>query len=257
MHLVFQVLNYLSYSDHAPLSDDEKLLLIFLAKHSGEKGIYPSVSNLAKQLKKHPDSIRRTLKKLKNKNLISIKLRPGTSSVYALTCLSTPCVDAGGLDSGVSASMQGGSLHPRIGTPCTHAGQSNNLNNDLNKREGRGKKPAPLSDDFLPNQKSLDALKEAARRSGKAEDDLIRKFKNVQCTKEKESHDWQAEFQNFMINERAAPAHEQNQSGFQHSRYPDWTGKANQRFEEMTRRDTEYRQKTEKEFGNGKLPSSH
>lgn len=119
IHIVFQVLNFLSHplsSSSYDLSPDEKLILIFLSKHHGQKGIYPSVHTLSRELQRHHTCIRKTLKKLVKKNLLKIQNIPGKSSNYTLLI---PSLE---LSTGVRTHAQGSETAPYapVHTQGTH-----------------------------------------------------------------------------------------------------------------------------------------
>ena len=87
IHIVFQVLNFLSLpelSAHYELSPDEKLMLIFLAKYKGAKGICPRIRTLKKELQRSDRPIQKTLNRLREKKLILIDYIPGKASSYTL-----------------------------------------------------------------------------------------------------------------------------------------------------------------------------
>jgi len=100
IHIVFQVLNFL-HGDHYSvtlLTPNEKLLLIALASHKGIKGICPSISLLAKELKITIRSVERQLRKMEALELIQIQENIGKPHDYFLYIpLPTPVThDRGG-----------------------------------------------------------------------------------------------------------------------------------------------------------------
>ena len=206
IHIVFQVLNFLSQaclSGQYDLSSDEKLLLLFLAKHKGVRGIYPSVITLSKELQRNETNIRRSLKRLKDKNLILIEYIPGKSSQYTLLLpeilSTTPGVHALPASMLPPAPTPGHPGRTRVDTPGVHAPQSERVNNPLNKTERARKKTAlALSVDFDPTPESCDI----AKRCGLTEDEAnyeFDKFMNYHLEKGIEKTDWQLILQNWFI----------------------------------------------------------
>jgi hypothetical protein len=86
IHIVFQVLNFCSseYSLSYNLSPEEELLLIYLAKHRGVKGIFPSIATLATERHKSRRTIMRSIQSLEQKKLIHVERSQGRSSHYHL-----------------------------------------------------------------------------------------------------------------------------------------------------------------------------
>ncbi len=207
LHIVFQVLNFLGnqiLSSPYDLSADEKLLLIFLSKHKGHRGIYPSVLTLAKELQRSESAIRRSLRRLKKKNLIIIDQIPGKSSQYTLILpdldLSTaPGVHAQGYMDIPQASTPGGGKRPRLDTPGVHARQSIQSNNPMNNTErARMKRAAPLSDDFEPNKQTC----KAAQNLGLTEDEAnfeFDKFMTHHQALGSEKKNWDKALENWFI----------------------------------------------------------
>ena len=97
IHIVFKVLNFIFGSLSLPynLSPDEERMLIALARHYGPRGIYPSNSTLAKELKRHRTNIIKTVTRLEEKKLITVEREEGKSNHYnfRLPC-ETRSVDA-------------------------------------------------------------------------------------------------------------------------------------------------------------------
>lgn len=86
IHIVFQVLNFLK-SDHyfATITNaNEQRLLIFLASHKGEKGIFPSIPLLAKELKIEKRSVMRLIKRWVELGVIEVAENPGKNNHYLL-----------------------------------------------------------------------------------------------------------------------------------------------------------------------------
>jgi hypothetical protein len=212
IHIVFQILNFLSnpiLSAVYELSSDEKLLLLFLSKHKGVKGIYPSVLTLAKELQRSDSAIRRSLRRLQSKNLIKILHIPGKSSLYQLfipsvdlsTTLGVDASTEQNLDDQPLASTLGQSMRGRQDTPSVDARQSIKRNNTkLNKTERSARKKAalPLSDDFEPTRETV----QEAKRVGLTYDEAnyeLEKFFNYYLENEEEKTDWQLVLQNWFI----------------------------------------------------------
>lgn len=231
IHIVFQVLNFLSQaclSGQYDLSSDEKLLLLFLAKHKGVRGIYPSVITLSKELQRNETNIRRSLKRLKDKNLILIEYIPGKSSQYTLLLpeilSTTPGVHALPASMLPPAPTPGHPGRTRVDTPGVHAPQSERVNNPLNKTERARTKRAPLSLSWSPNDKNMQSAREVASKVGKTTDQLIIKFKNLQISKEATSTDWDRNFENYLIDERVPVMLGTNQpSQDNRPKLKDWT----------------------------------
>lgn len=89
------------------------------------------------------------------------------------------------------------------------------------KRE-RAKNRAPLSGNFYPDEKSMELLVRKASEVDLQPQDLYEKFMNVMQSTGKQSADWQAEFQNFLINERCQRIKAFPQRDEPRSTVPDW-----------------------------------
>jgi hypothetical protein len=134
IHAVFQVLNFISNPPPTiKLSSDEQILLVFLAKHKGSKGIYPSIPTLARELTRDERCIRRTIKRLKDKKIIIIDKNIGKNNHYKLS--TSQGVDA----LTITHNTQGvDALTPRAYTPETQgvdALQSVKRSNKKQERE--------------------------------------------------------------------------------------------------------------------------
>lgn len=202
IHIVFQVLNFLCGSGSEPynLSSDEKFLLIVLARHKGAKGIYPSITTLSKELKRSRRSIMRYLKVLEEKQLINIDKKLGYSNHYELSTTSVNCVT--GDVSVTSDNAVTGLVTTEVTTSDRGVTQSIKINNKKEIIERARKARAALSDSFFPDEKINSLWIETASKSGKNKEQLLTKFKNLQKSKEGMSADWNAEFENFLINEK-------------------------------------------------------
>lgn len=86
IHIVFQVLNFLHSDHHSALitSGTEHRVLINLASHKGEKGIFPSIPTIAHELKLKPRCIQRALKKWESLGIIAIEENAGKNNHYFL-----------------------------------------------------------------------------------------------------------------------------------------------------------------------------
>lgn len=86
IHIVFQVLNFLKSDHHfATITNaNEQRLLMFLASHKGEKGIFPSISLLAKELRIESRSVMRLIKKWVELGVIEVEENPGKNNHYYL-----------------------------------------------------------------------------------------------------------------------------------------------------------------------------
>ncbi len=206
IHIVFQVLNFLSKEDSIPfdLTADEKLLLIFLVKHKGVKGIYPAVATLARELKRTPRTIQRTLLRLKAKKLILIESSPGKSNQYLVllpqpTLSTTPRVDA---TPHLSTPLASTPPHPSRGreaTPRVDATQIERVNNIINKTERERKKRAhPLPQDFLPNQETIDFARDIGLSGVEAQQEFEKFVLDVQA-KGYTRVDWQKALQKWLL----------------------------------------------------------
>ena len=203
VHIVFQVLNFFSNpseSSHYNLSSDEKLLLLFLAKHKGQKGIYPAIKTLSKELARDVRAIKRTLRRLQDKKLLTIEFNLGKSSYYTLTFLSTGSgVDTTTYQEGVVASTPPEGWRPHHGGSGVHTTQSIQINNPINKTErARTNRALPLSVDFLPNDKAKDLCK----NKNLDLNSMIQKFRLISQAQGKTYVDEQAAFELFILNEK-------------------------------------------------------
>jgi len=87
LSLVYQVLNFIfdDISTSYKLSLNEEKLLISLARYNGKKGICPSLTTVAKKMKRAKRNIIRTLSLLEKKNLVSLQRLNGKKSFYSIT----------------------------------------------------------------------------------------------------------------------------------------------------------------------------
>ena len=98
IHLVFQVMNFLTSEDSLPysISNDEWKCLVILASHNSLSGMWPSMPTLAKKLHVTVRSVEKTISKMRNKGLIDWLERRGRSNLYSFPFLATPVVCDGG-----------------------------------------------------------------------------------------------------------------------------------------------------------------
>jgi Helix-turn-helix domain len=210
LHPIFELLNFLSgtESEQYKLSSNEQLVLIFLCKHKGAKGIYPSLQTLAKETKKTLCAVRRSVHNLQQKKILDIEFLSGKSSNYTILIPAflnndTPSVDASTTNNKPLASTLVHPSRPRQYTPSVDASLSIQRNNNLSNTErGARKKLAPLPLNWLPDEKRLKHLHDTAAKAGLTAEALLTKFRNVQLTKDNTSADWQLSFENFLISER-------------------------------------------------------
>jgi len=206
IHIVFQVLNFIFgwQSDDYTLLPFHRLLLIALARHKGIKGIYPSIATLAKELKVSSRYVKTSLLHLESLKLIAIDRDNGRSSRYYLDFLQpTEHLQITG-DPQFTGELQ--ITPPSICRSPHRASVDHPINTEeelkRNNRERARKKRAALTDSFLPSEKINNLWIETASKSGKSKEELLSKFKNLQKSKQGTSADWNAEFENFLINER-------------------------------------------------------
>jgi hypothetical protein len=213
IHVVFQVLNSLANknSDLNNLLPIDKLLLIILAKHKGKNGIFPKHETIAKEANITRRYAIQRLLYLEELGIISINRRNKTNH-YFLNFLSKeePKLSTG---TPIMGEPQFTS-HVNYSSPnrCTTVHPINNIYKENIVRER--KERAPLTDFWSPNEKLIVLAEETAKKTNKTVDVLIKKFKNLQKSKNGTSADWNAEFENFLYNERpsnwfnAAPSNE-------------------------------------------------
>jgi len=132
IHIVFRLLNFLkNYKDLLPI---DELILIRLASHSGEKGIFPKQKTIASEVKKSVRYIKERLKHLKKIGLIS-STRKSNKTHYNFDCL-----DSIGEP---QITLQENMGDPQITREVIHSSPSrgstvhtnNKLNNPLNKSD--------------------------------------------------------------------------------------------------------------------------
>jgi hypothetical protein len=138
VHIVFKVLNFLHSAESKSLNllDSEKLLLINLASHKGQNGIYPSITTIAKEMKKGYSTIKRLLNSLKEKDLILIHYQRGRVNSYSIKLSTTQLTDEPTTHNLPSSSMSPHPAHRRATPQLMGEPLYNKRNNKENKREG-------------------------------------------------------------------------------------------------------------------------
>jgi hypothetical protein len=207
IHIVFQVTNFIlsPRADELKLLPIERLLLLALAKHHGKRGIYPSTHTLSKELSKSPTYIKRIINRLDKLGIIFVDRKFGTCHHYFLLFLSTDrstAVDQSTTVDRSTAVSGTGQLQVHDRSTAVDTINTDNQFRRSKQRERAQKKRAPLPDSFLPDKRLHNFLNETANKSGRSADQLITKFKNLQKSKDGMSADWNAEFENFLLNER-------------------------------------------------------
>jgi len=86
IHIVFQVLNFLHSDHHSAMitSGTEHRVLTNLASHKGDKGIFPSIPTIAKELKLGTRVVYRAIQKWVSLNIIEIESDAGKNNHYLL-----------------------------------------------------------------------------------------------------------------------------------------------------------------------------
>lgn len=206
VHTVFRVINFLlgDESKNYSLLPIDKLILITLASHKGQKGIFPMQETLAEELQTSRRYMRARLQHLRELKLIAVQ-DIGRKNFYFLTFLSTK-EELQILQSDEDDEIEDLQLLSQRIYSSSHRGSTdatnNKLNNKLNNKERARAKRAPLSLDWWPDKNLEAKAKEVAQKVNKPLGDLIQKFKNLQISKEKTSAYWPGEFENFLMNER-------------------------------------------------------
>lgn len=88
IHIVFQVVNFLRDQKTVTklnLSPVDRLILILLASHNGQHGIFPSIPTIAKEVGVSPRQVIRRLSHLASVNLISKEISLGKRTKYSIT----------------------------------------------------------------------------------------------------------------------------------------------------------------------------
>jgi len=155
IHIVFQVINFIheSISKQYKLLPIDKLLLITLASHKGAKGIFPMQETLADELGITRRHLRGRIKYLESVGLIWIE-KIGRKHHYHLQKLSTigelQCLYEEPIGEPQCLSQGNHSASHRGTVVATN----NKVSNKIKKVERARKKPAPLSADFSPTEKT-------------------------------------------------------------------------------------------------------
>lgn len=171
IHIVFQVLNFVL----SPDADDLKLLpidrlfLLALAKHQGIRGIYPTTNTLASELNISPTYVKRIINRLDAFGIIKVDRKYGTTHHYHLLFLSTDrstVVDVSTVvDRSTTVSISG---QPQFQKRSTTVDTININNQFRTSKQRERKKAAPISPNFLPDEKTKALITDLSIR-----DDLI------------------------------------------------------------------------------------
>lgn len=205
IHIVFQILNFITspQAHFYKLTADEKLFILVLAKHKGQKGIYPSLNTLAKELNRHPSSVKRTLKRLEQKGLIYVERGMGRSSHYYLTFPEGYLSTTGSVHA-TTYTHGGGSVHATGGVASTHTTGSVHATQSIQRiyknknTEGeRTKRALPLPDDFEPTKASVQLAKDLGLPEHEFVDEL-EKFMDYYIGEGCSKVDWQRVFQAWL-----------------------------------------------------------
>jgi DNA-binding MarR family transcriptional regulator len=161
IHIVFQVLNFITSEDSTPyqLTADEEKLLLILASHKGDKGIYPGIPTLAAKTKRHRTNVIKTLSKLEEKDLLLIDRLSGRSNHYTLTIptLKLSTTSSAHATSSVDTTSSADATTPVVSTLTTSSVHATRLalrRSKKNKTErGRASLASPLSV-FQPSEQN-------------------------------------------------------------------------------------------------------
>lgn len=159
IHIVFQVLNFVSNycSIDYQLTTTDRLLLLILAKHHGVKGIYPSFTTLAKELKVTPRQVQKRILYLESQDLLIVDRKKGKSNYYTLSKVihnQGTVVPYSAADQGTPVPYTQELQDTNQGTPVPPINTDNQ--NRRNKTErGRDKTAPPSLSDFLPDETNL------------------------------------------------------------------------------------------------------
>lgn len=203
IHVVFRVLNFL-HSDESKdyqLTSAEERVLITLASHQGQKGIYPSVPTLSRELNKSERTVYRLIDSLENKNLITVDSSMGKSNHYYLPFLSTTpdTHDRGQLSTTPDIDVTP-PLTSMTQTPDTGVTQSTK-NNKRNNRESAKKRALPLTVSFLPNEEHERFAIERGFTNDQAKN-IFKRFREYHFDRDTKSKDWDAKFMDWLKMER-------------------------------------------------------
>jgi len=205
IHIVFEVLNFLhsNASKSYHLFQSEKLILINLASHMGQKGIFPAIDTIAEELSLDRKTVIKSLNSLAQKKIISVNKSAGLVNQYFIQKLSTTSTThaTGGM-SGTSTTEWDYTSTTHATPPVPLSGtRYNKVNNKRNNREerARGKTRAfPLSDFFQPHEN----LKAVAQKLGINYELNLRKFICDAKATGKKFVDADAAFEKWLLGER-------------------------------------------------------
>ena len=211
IHIVFQVLNYLVSEQSAQhkLLPIDKFILIILAKHHGARGIFPNQETIAREIQSSLRYTKTRIKHLENSGLISIK-RLNRKNHYILDFLET------------MGDLQVTSSYPQQETigdlqitsqgiyRSPHRGSTDHTNNKEEEpkkktERARTNRAAPLSDDFLPTDDTVQKAKELGLTEDEANDEFD-KFLNYYIENGQEKADWNLVLHNWFIRAAAYKA---------------------------------------------------
>jgi hypothetical protein len=188
-----------------------RMLLLAIAKY---KDCYLSVSSIALITGISKKYVRHNLKILDHNKIITCEHRlsksgDSDSNLYRLdtTVLISFFAERVGAKS-TQVSKKVGALstqgecfkHLPVGalsTPINKKGFNKGI-----KQESTRNKRASLPDHFSPSKSNADLLLQIASKTRSTPEILMKKFKNLQKSKDKQSADWDAELENFLLNER-------------------------------------------------------
>lgn len=222
IHIVFQVLNFLSGSHpitHLLLPTD-KLLLIYLAKYKGNKGIFPSITTLARELKMNRHYLMRRLKILEENNLISLIKKHGSCHQYFIHIpTQTGDSQVTGYLEVTSDSQVTKLVTPRLRTGDSQVPQldieelNKNLLKDIGNTQNKKRAPLPrksqLPETFEPNETHLALLKDLDMQ------EELEKFRDYHVTKATTTtkRGWDAAFRTWLRNAYKFKQQRGNQNG--------------------------------------------
>lgn len=178
---VYEILKFF-HSDHPTalqLTDTDKLVLLNLASHAGEKGIFPKVTTIAKETKKGYSTVKRSLTNLDQLGLIAKDYGRCKTISYTLK-LSTDWL-ANELNKSLNGSLASHSMaHQRANERLTS--EPYTINNKYNNKESkaRTRRATPLCDDFELNEADVQKAKELGLTPDEANLELEKFFHHYQ-----------------------------------------------------------------------------
>lgn len=211
VHIMFRVVSFL-------ISDESKkynLLLIdrwiltLLAKHQGIKGIFPNQETIGKEAFISLRYAKTRIKYLESIGLISIK-RINHKNHYFFNFLEDPQIPYLNSEGDLQITLAKTEGDPQITSKVIYRSlqtastdhTKNKLNNKLSNTERARPKRAPLPLNWKPSQELQEKTRQVALKVNKSAQELITKFINLQRSKDKLSANWDAELENFLLNER-------------------------------------------------------